>query len=122
MSTRDWLLSDSPTSRWQASAGRAYRVFTALLRNPLSLLGAAIILVLVLTAALAPWIAPYSPTGQNLSARLLPPSATNWMGTDELGRDIFSRVVWGSQITLTIVLLVALISAPLGTVVSPLYS
>ena len=72
MSTRDWLLADSPTSRWQANAGRAYRVFTALLHNPLSVLGGVIILVLLLTAAFAPWIAPYSPTGQNLAARLLP--------------------------------------------------
>jgi peptide/nickel transport system permease protein len=114
MTTRDWLLADSPTSRMQANAGRAYRVFTALLRNPLSVLGGIIILVLLFTAAFAPWIAPYSPTGQNLSIRLLPPSGQHWMGTDELGRDIFSRVIWGSQITLTIVGLVALISAPLG--------
>jgi peptide/nickel transport system permease protein len=117
MSTRDWLLDDSPTSRWQANAGRTYRVFTALLRNPLSVLGGVIILILLLTAIFAPWIAPYSATGQDLANRLAPPSGVHWMGTDELGRDIFSRVIWGSQITLTIVLLVALISAPLGLLV-----
>jgi peptide/nickel transport system permease protein len=117
MSTRDWLLDDSPASSWQASAGRAYRVFTALLRNPLSVLGGLIILLLVFTAIFAPWIAPYSATGQNLTERLLAPSAEHWMGTDELGRDIFSRVIYGSQITLTIVLLVAVISAPLGLLV-----
>ncbi|KKC31407.1 ABC transporter permease [Devosia psychrophila] len=116
-STRDWLLEDSPTSLWQANAGRAYRVFMALLRNPLSALGGVIILVLILTAIFAPWIAPFSATGQNLKARLLPPSGVNLMGTDELGRDIFSRVIYGSQITLTIVGLVALISAPLGLLV-----
>lgn len=117
MSTRDWLLEDSPHSRLQANAGRAYRVFTALLRNPLSVLGGVIVLVLVLTAILAPWLAPYSAIGQDLANRLAPPSWTNLMGTDELGRDIFSRVIWGSQITLTIVGLVALISAPLGLLV-----
>ena len=117
MTTRDWLLEDSPTSRWQANVGRAYRVFTALLRNPLSVLGGVIILVLLLTAILAPWLAPYSATGQDLANRLAPPSGEHWMGTDELGRDIFSRVIWGSQITLTIVGLVALISAPLGLLV-----
>jgi peptide/nickel transport system permease protein len=117
MTTRDWLLADSPGSRLQASAGRAYRVLTALMRNPLSALGGVIILALLFTAAFAPWLAPYSPTGQNLAARLLPPSPEHWMGTDELGRDIFSRVIWGSQITLTIVMLVALISAPLGLVI-----
>jgi len=117
MSTRDWLLEDSPHSRLQANAGRAYRVFTALLRNPLSVLGGIIILVLILTAVFAPWIAPYSATGQDLANRLAPPSSVHFMGTDELGRDIFSRVIWGSQITLTIVGLVALISAPLGLLV-----
>jgi peptide/nickel transport system permease protein len=117
MSTRDWLLEDSPSSRWQASAGRMYRVFAAMLRNPLTVLGGIIIGVLVLTALLAPWLAPYSPTRQNLAERLLAPSGAHWMGTDELGRDILSRVIWGSQITLTIVALVALISAPLGLVV-----
>ena len=113
MRTRDWLLADSPASRFQANAGRAYRVLMGLLANPLSVLGGLIILALLITAAFAPWIAPYSPTGQNLGQRLLPPSAEFWMGTDELGRDIYSRVIWGSQITLTIVLLVALISAVL---------
>ena len=117
MSTRDWLLEDSPHSRWQANVGRAYRVFTALLRNPLSVLGGIIILALVLTAIFAPWLAPYSAIGQDLANRLAPPSSTHLMGTDELGRDIFSRVIWGSQITLTIVGLVALISAPLGLLV-----
>lgn len=117
MSTRDWLLEDSPHSRWQANMGRAYRVFTALLRNPLSVLGGIIILALVLTAIFAPWLAPYSAIGQDLANRLAPPSSTHLMGTDELGRDIFSRVIWGSQITLTIVGLVALISAPLGLLV-----
>lgn len=117
MTTRDWLLDDFPSSRWQANAGRAYRVFTALLRNPLSVLGGLIILALLLTALFAPWLAPYSATGQDLANRLAPPSGANWMGTDELGRDIFSRVIWGSQITLTIVALVALISAPLGLLV-----
>jgi len=117
MTTRDWLLADSPTSRMQANLGRTYRVTLALMRNPLAVVGAIIVLTLIVTAVLAPWIAPYSATGQNLSNRLLPPSWDHWMGTDELGRDIFSRVLYGSQITLTIVLLVAVIAAPLGLVI-----
>jgi peptide/nickel transport system permease protein len=117
MTTKDWLLDESPTSRMQANAGRAYRMGLAMLGNPLAMLGAAIVLVLVLAAAFAPWIAPESPVGQNLQARLLPPSWDHWMGTDELGRDIFSRVVYGARITLMIVALVALISAPLGLII-----
>ncbi|RYH07148.1 nickel transporter permease [Tropicimonas sp. IMCC6043] len=117
MGARDWLLDDSPASRVQADLGRAYRMGMALLRNPLAVIGALIILVLILTAAFAPWIAPESPFGQDLANRLLPPSQQHWMGTDELGRDIFSRVVYGSRITLLIVALVAVISAPLGLII-----
>lgn len=117
MTTIDWLLADSPTSRLQANAGRAYRMLRALMRNPLAVIGGIIILTLIFAAAFAPWIAPESPLGQNLEARLLPPSADHWMGTDELGRDIFSRVVYGARITLVIVALVALISAPLGLII-----
>ena len=117
MSARDWLLDPSPATSFQASAGRAWRMFGALMRNPLAVAGAIIVIGLVLTAAFAPQIAPESPVGQNLGARLLPPSAAHWMGTDELGRDIFSRVVWGARITLLIVALVAVIAAPLGLVI-----
>ena len=117
MTTRDWLLADSPTSRFQAQMGRAYRIAAALLRNPLATLGLIIVLVLIGTAIFAPLIAPYSPVGQDLANRLKPPSWTNWMGTDELGRDIYSRVIYGSRITLMIVLLVAVISAPIGLIV-----
>ncbi|MEQ8446014.1 MAG: ABC transporter permease [Pelagibacterium sp.] len=115
--TRAWLLADSPTSRLQASLGNIYRATLALLRNPLAVIGAVIVLVLVITAIFAPVIAPYSPIGQDLSARLMPPSSAHWMGTDELGRDIFSRVIHGSRITLTIVLLVAVIAAPVGLLI-----
>lgn len=117
MSLRAWLLDDAPSSRWQASVAGGYRAARAILRNPLAVLGGAIILILILTAAFAPWIAPESPIGQNLGHRLLAPSWDHWMGTDELGRDIFSRVVYGARITLLIVALVAIISAPMGLIV-----
>ena len=116
-STRDWLLDETPATRLQAQLGQGYRTLRALLRNPLTVVGLVIILALLLTAAFAPWIAPYSPIEGQLTERLLPPSAAHWMGTDELGRDIFSRVVHGARITLFIVLLVAVISAPLGLII-----
>jgi peptide/nickel transport system permease protein len=115
--TRDWLLDETPATRLQAQLGQGYRTLRALLRNPLTVAGLVIILALLLTAAFAPWIAPYDPLQGELTARLLPPSAAHWMGTDELGRDIFSRVVHGARITLFIVLLVAIISAPLGLII-----
>lgn len=117
ITTRDWLLDDSPSSRLQARLGRGYRVWRALLSNPLAVAGLIVVIVLVLMALLAPLIATHSPTAQNLSMRLMPPSAENWMGTDELGRDIWSRVVYGSRITLLIVLLVAVLAAPAGLII-----
>ncbi|MEM7565910.1 MAG: ABC transporter permease [Pseudomonadota bacterium] len=114
---RDWLATDTPRSRRQAFAGRAYGAARALLGNPLAVVGGLIVLGLVVVAALAPWLAPESPIGQNLGRRLLPPSAAHWMGTDELGRDILSRVIWGARITLMIVALVAIIAAPVGLLV-----
>jgi peptide/nickel transport system permease protein len=109
-----WLLDETPTSRLQARLGGMYRLTLAILANPLAVVGAIIVLALVLTAAFAPLIATHDPIAQSLGERLKPPSAAHWMGTDELGRDIWSRVVYGSRITLTIVLLVAAIAAPLG--------
>lgn len=112
-----WLLSDDPETRLQARLGRLYRLSRDLMRNPLAVVGLAIILVLLLVAALAPWLAPYSPIEGALANRLQPPSAAHWMGTDELGRDILSRVIYGARITLGIVLLVAVIAAPLGLLI-----
>jgi peptide/nickel transport system permease protein len=112
-----WLTDDSPASRMQARLSRFYRISAALSRNVLAMVGAVIILVLILTAIFAPWIATQDPITQDLAQRLLPPSAAHWMGTDELGRDIWSRVVFGARITLAIVVLVAVLAAPAGLVI-----
>jgi peptide/nickel transport system permease protein len=115
--TRDWLLSDDPETRMQARLGQFYRLARDLSRNPLAMVGLAVIVLLLVVAALAPWLAPYSPVEGMLTNRLKPPSAAHWMGTDELGRDILSRVIHGARITLVIVLLVAVIAAPLGLII-----
>ena len=117
MTGAGWLTTDAPASRGQALAGRVWATARLLARNPLAVVGAAIVLSLVLVAGFAPLLAPESPIGQELSRRLLPPSAAHWMGTDELGRDILSRVIWGARITLLIVALVAVIAAPVGLIV-----
>jgi peptide/nickel transport system permease protein len=70
-----------------------------------------------LIAAFAPLIAPFDPLAQALDKRLLPPSSTNWFGTDALGRDIFSRIVYGTRITLVIVLLVVVTVGPFGLLI-----
>jgi len=121
MSTlRDYLTSERPASRRQARFGQYYRQWRALQQNPLALLGLFIIVSLLVIAALAPWIAPYDPIAQNLSQRLLPPSAAHWMGTDELGRDILSRVIFGTRLTLAVVLLVVISVGPIGLLIGTL--
>jgi len=112
-----WLISDSPASRRQARLGQLYRQWLAFKRNPMAVAGLAIIVVLLLAAAFAPLIAPFDPLAQALDKRLLPPSAVNWLGTDALGRDIFSRIVYGARITLVIVLLVVVTVGPFGLLV-----
>ena len=113
-----WLISERPASRRQAAWGRAYGTWRAFARNRLALVGLAIIAGLVLVALAAPWLAPYSPTqGDLANARLLPPSAAHWFGTDDQGRDIASRLVHGASITLSVVVLVAVLAAPIGLLV-----
>ena len=79
------------------------------LRSSLSArIGFALTLLLVLLALFAPLISPASPTAQNLPARLAPPSASHWMGTDDLGRDVLSRVLFGARVSLLVSISVVL--------------
>ncbi|MCR4521217.1 MULTISPECIES: nickel transporter permease [Bosea] len=112
-----WLISDSPESRRQARLGQLYRQWLAFKRNPMAVAGLAIIVLLLLIAAFAPLIAPFDPIAQALDKRLMPPSSINWFGTDALGRDIFSRIVYGTRITLVIVLLVVVTVGPFGLLI-----
>ena len=113
----DYLLTDSPESRRQARLGQVYRKWLAFRRNPLAMVGLAIIVALLLVAAFAPLIATADPLAQNLDRRLLPPSGGNFFGTDSLGRDIFSRIVYGTRVTLVIVLLVVVTVGPIGLLI-----
>ncbi|HVH02547.1 MAG TPA: ABC transporter permease [Amaricoccus sp.] len=88
--------------------------------NASSLFGLVVISVLIVLAVFAPLIATQDPYLQNLAAVLQPPSAAHFFGTDEVGRDVFSRIVYGSRITLTIIALVAVIVGPIGLAVGTL--
>ncbi|MDA3903925.1 MAG: ABC transporter permease [Desulfuromusa sp.] len=116
-STKEWLLTDTPASALQAAAGRAYLGLLEFLKNRLAVLGLMIIVALVFVALFAPYIAPFDPILTDLKHRLLPFSAEHFFGTDELGRDIFSRIIWGSRLTLYVIGLVAIIAAPVGIIV-----
>jgi peptide/nickel transport system permease protein len=111
---REWLLTDAPDSRTQARLGRWYTDWLALRRNPLAMAGLAVVLALLLVAAIGPSLLSHSPILQTLTDRLQPPSAEHWFGTDQLGRDIFARVIYGSRITLKLIFLVSLIVLPVG--------
>ena len=86
-----------------------------LLRNRMAMTGAAVILVWVVIALLAPLIAPYDPIDQNVRARLQGPSAAHWFGVDGLGRDVFSRVLWGGRVSLPVAAIVVLVATAFGT-------
>lgn len=111
-------LADSNSSiRGNGIGARLRRFGRALLHEPLGLFGFAMLGLLVIVAIFAPWLAPYSPIDQNLPMALQPPSAAHWMGTDEYGRDILSRLIWGSRITLRTVLSVTAIVGPVGLII-----
>jgi len=113
-----WLMSEAPESRRQALLGSAYRALRAILSNPTAVVGLVIVAVLILMAVFAPLLSMgNSPIDQDLPNRLGPPSAAHWLGTDELGRDILSRTLYGARATLTIVLLVSIIVVPIGLAV-----
>ena len=108
-----WLTTDTPHSRGQARLAQLYLGWLNFRANPLAMVGLGIIVALVVVAAFAPWIAPHDHFAQDLTARLTPPGeGGHLLGADELGRDIYSRILYGSRITLYIVALVT-VTAPL---------
>jgi peptide/nickel transport system permease protein len=86
-------------------------------RYGLASLGAAIILVWILIAITAPWISPFQPDTVDVVNRLKPPSLVHWLGTDALGRDVFTRLLYGSRISLMTGFIVVLVSAVFGTLI-----
>jgi peptide/nickel transport system permease protein len=106
--------------RWKARSRYWKDSFILWRRNRLMVVGTGIIMFLLLVAAFAPLLATHDPYEQILADRLQPPSTQHYFGTDSLGRDIYSRVVFGSRVTLSIAILVAAISAPLGLVIGVL--
>lgn len=83
------------------------------LSNPLARWGFAIIATVLLLALIAPWIAPYDPDAIDVKAILLPPASAHWMGTDGLGRDVYSRMLFGARISL----LVGFVAVGIATVI-----
>jgi peptide/nickel transport system permease protein len=88
-----------------------------ILANPLNVVAFALIAVFALCALLAPLLAPYDPLLQDLGLRLRPPSPEHWLGTDSLGRDILSRILYGARISLLVGVVVVVSAGVVGTAI-----
>ena len=117
MSSISSITSSTPESAWTSKLKAARH---HLRRSPLVLIGLATALMWLLILLTAPQISPYSPLRQDLADRLQTPDAAYLMGTDELGRDIFSRVLWGARITIPAGLAVVVIGSLLGIAIGAL--
>lgn len=111
----------SQTALTSASRVRAEspwrQTWRRLRRHRLAMVGLTVLVLLILAAAFAPLMSSYDPDKVNLRERLQAPSGKHWMGTDELGRDVYTRVLYGGRISLAVGFLVAILSAALGGVV-----
>jgi peptide/nickel transport system permease protein len=115
--SREWLLSETPASRAQAAWVRRYRGWLQFRANGLAMVGLVTVAIMIVASLAAPLLALQDPTAQDLAGRLAPPSAAHWFGTDELGRDIYSRILYGGRVTLGMVVAVVLLVAPVGLAV-----
>jgi peptide/nickel transport system permease protein len=91
--------------------------FSKILKNPLGVLGLVIVILTIFLAIFADVIAPYSPYQQNITESLNPPSVQHWLGQDDLGRDILSRIIFGARISLLVGFITVGVSAILGSVI-----
>ena len=110
----------------------AVPAYARLVRNPRVVIGALIVSLLVVAAVFAPWLSPVDPLAQDLMSPLLPPgtlaepmmtgdpSVMHWLGTDSLGRDVVSRMIWGARTALIVALIAATLSAVVGTILGGL--
>jgi peptide/nickel transport system permease protein len=100
--------------RHSSEISDAKEIIHAAKKSPLTIVGLSIVLAMVLVAILAPYIAPHDPIAMVLDNRLAPPSMSHLLGTDELGRDILSRIIYGTGVALKIMIIVLMIDLPLG--------
>ncbi len=114
---RGWLSAPAPASPFQARMQQMWLQWHRFCANHSALFGLLVLLVIVFAALFAPLLSHHDIFAQNLAHRLQPPSASFWLGTDELGRDIYSRLLYGARITLYIACLTAVIITPLGLLV-----
>jgi peptide/nickel transport system permease protein len=118
------MLSSQPLSqplnqtlRQTSRQSRVRQLLRRVLQEPTTLAGLVLLLIFVVMAITAPLISPYDPLHQNISASLTPPSAHYWLGTDKLGRDLFSRMIYGARISIGVGFAVVVMAGVFGTLV-----
>jgi peptide/nickel transport system permease protein len=111
---------DHPIESEEVAPLRGSRVWRRLRRHPGAIIGGTVVLVFLLVAIAAPFLAPFDPAATNWSAIRKPPSALYWLGTDDLGRDILSRLIWGARASLAAgvisVAIAVIVGVPLGMI------
>ena len=100
--------------------GRAARARPVRGRHWTLRVGAVVLSVVIAVLVLTPWIAPYDPAHQDLAQRLAGPGVHHWLGTDQLGRDVLSRLMWGGRFSVSIAAITLVISAVAGTLIGAL--
>ena len=106
-------VSNSPVARFSRPGAQFFSVFRG---QPLAVLGIVLFVLFATMALFAPLLAPADPSALDLAHRLAPPGHAHWLGTDELGRDILSRVIWGARLSLTVAVSVVGLSFLLGLI------
>jgi peptide/nickel transport system permease protein len=109
----------SPDAATSRHVGESYwrGAWRQLRRHRLAMIGLGVLAVLILVSVFAPFLTPFEPDKTSLRERFQPPSSVHWMGTDELGRDVFTRLLYGGRISLAIGLLVAFLTTVVGSLV-----
>jgi len=100
--------------------GLISHTIAGLKKDPLGMAGFVLVSIILLLTILAPWLAPYDPLDVNVYNRLASPSAEHWLGTDQLGRDILSRVLYGGQVALKVSLVAISVAMAIGLVLGML--
>lgn len=106
-----------PLPRSRVASLRRSRFVRALRASPFGILGLIMLLIVALAAVAPGLLTQYDPVKLNLQDKFLPPSAAHWFGTDDVGRDVFTRVVYGARVTLLSTLMVLVLAAGIGTIV-----
>lgn len=110
-------MTNEPIQARRAETSLLGSIWRRFRRHRMAMIGAVLMLIIVFVVAAAPITARYSPTKQDLRNRLQAPTAQHWLGTDELGRDVWARIVYGGRISLTVGLLAMAVAITLGTII-----